>query len=148
MKINWGTGLVIGMLVFMTFIMIMVVTMITNKEYNHDMVTENYYEKDLAYQNEINALKNTNTLSNPLIIKKKENGLNIIFPQEFDNQKVKCKVEFYRPSNEILDFNINRVVENKIISITHKNLVKGNWEVKISWQMNNKNYLYKKEIVY
>ncbi|MDT0678828.1 cytochrome C oxidase Cbb3, partial [Zunongwangia sp. F117] len=36
MKINWGTGLVIGMVAFISFIMYFVVTMMTSNEYDHD----------------------------------------------------------------------------------------------------------------
>lgn len=49
MKINWGMGIVIGMIVFIIFIMVMVVIMLINKEYNYDLVIENYYVKDLVY---------------------------------------------------------------------------------------------------
>ena len=60
MKINWGTGIVIGMTLFIGFIMYMVITMMTDKNYDHDLVTEAYYAKDLAYQQEIDAEKNAN----------------------------------------------------------------------------------------
>ena len=50
MKINWGTGLVIGMVLFIAFIMFMVITMMTDKKYSHDLVTEDYYQKEIVYQ--------------------------------------------------------------------------------------------------
>ena len=55
MKWNWGTGIVIGMLSFMSFILYLVITMSTDKNYSHDLVTDDYYAKEMVYQNEINA---------------------------------------------------------------------------------------------
>ena len=70
MKINWGTGIVIGMTLFIGFIMYMVITMMTDKNYDHDLVTEAYYAKDLAYQQEIDAEKNANALSSKITFEK------------------------------------------------------------------------------
>ena len=35
--------------------------MSTNKKYSHDLVTEDYYAKEMAYQNEIDAESNTHS---------------------------------------------------------------------------------------
>lgn len=51
MKIGWGTGIVIAFALFIAFIMFFVVSMTSNKKYDHDFVTDNYYEKELTYQN-------------------------------------------------------------------------------------------------
>ncbi len=47
MKINWGTGIVIAFVAFIAFIMYFVINMITNKKYDHDLVTEDYYKEEL-----------------------------------------------------------------------------------------------------
>ncbi|MCK5400025.1 MAG: FixH family protein, partial [Flavobacteriaceae bacterium] len=51
MKMNWGTGIVIAFIGFIAFIMFFVITMSTNKKYEHDLVTEDYYKEELEYQN-------------------------------------------------------------------------------------------------
>ena len=45
MKINWGTGIVIAFIGFIAFIMYFVINMNVNDKYNHDLVTEDYYEE-------------------------------------------------------------------------------------------------------
>ncbi|MEZ4779077.1 MAG: FixH family protein [Flavobacteriaceae bacterium] len=148
MKINWGTGIVIGIITFMGFIMVMVVTMMTNKEYDHDLVTENYYAKDLAYQTEINAEENTKTLSKPISIEKSEEGIWIFFPEEVQIGYSEGLIQLYRPSNERLDFQIPLKIENSKMLIPSNKLIGGRWKLTIDWQMKGEKYLFKKELVY
>jgi hypothetical protein len=63
MKINWGTGIVIAIGLFMTFILVLVYKMTVDQKYNHDLVVEEYYKKELAFQEEIDAEKNALSLS-------------------------------------------------------------------------------------
>ena len=58
MKFNWGTGLAIGMFCFIGFIMFMVIKMSTDDKYEYDLVVEDYYGKELRFQQEIDAEKN------------------------------------------------------------------------------------------
>ena len=57
MKINWGTGIVLAFIGFITFILYFVFRMSTDDRANHDLVTEEYYKKELSYQQEIDASK-------------------------------------------------------------------------------------------
>ena len=148
MKINWGTGIVIGMIAFMGFIMFMVITMMTDKEYDHDMVTENYYAKDLVYQNEIDAEKKANSLTSKIKIEKSSEGLHIYFPEELQEKNVSGSIQMYRPSNEKLDFQIPLQIENSTMLIEDSKLVGGSWKVTIAWEMDGEQYLFKKTIVY
>ena len=43
MKFNWGTGIVLAFIAFISFIMYFVISMNTNNKYDHDLVSENYY---------------------------------------------------------------------------------------------------------
>mgnify|MGYP000509856137 FL=1 len=62
MKINWGTGIVIVIAAFISFIMYFVITMSTNNKYSYDLVTDNYYQQELQYQKQIEAEKNAKNL--------------------------------------------------------------------------------------
>jgi nitrogen fixation protein FixH len=148
MKINWGVGIVIGMAAFITFIMVMVTTMLTNKEYDHDLVTENYYAKDLVYQKEIDAEKKANSFSSGIRIEKTIEGLQIYFPKELQEKKVSGTIQMYRPSSKKLDFQIPFIIEDSKSLIPDSKLVEGTWKVTIYWEMEGEQYLFKKAIVY
>lgn len=69
-KFNWGTGLAIGMILFVSFILFLVTTMLTSAKYEHDLVTEDYYAAELHYQNDIDAEQNLQRLPSPAILEK------------------------------------------------------------------------------
>lgn len=148
MKINWGTGLVIGMIAFIAFIMYMVTTMMTDDRYNHDLVTEEYYEKDLQYQKEIDAESKGNTFSVPVRTERSDQGLVLYFPPEVDSGKVNGKVSLYRPSNERLDFDLPLVVSNGSMLIPNARLLDGRWDIRVDWEYQGENYLFKEAFTY
>lgn len=136
------------MVVFIGFIMFMVITMLTDKDFDHDLVTEAYYERDLKYQTEIDAENNANSLSQAIIGAKTEAGWLVNFPQEIDAKKIIGTVFLYRPSNKRLDFNIPIVLSNSQLLIPDERLLDGRWNITIDWQYEGQHYLYKKSILY
>jgi hypothetical protein len=148
MKINWGTGIVIAFISFIGFILYLVITMSTNKKYEHDLVTEEYYKEELQYQNEINKLNNAKNLNTNIVYNKTNEGIVIQFPKDFDAEKITGKMFLYRPSNKQLDFETTISLSKTYLLIPDKRLVDGRWDIKIDWQYNGKNYLYKKSIIY
>ena len=148
MKWNWGKGLVVGMALFMGFILYLVITMSTDKKYNHDLVTEEYYAKELVYQNEIDKQTNLNSLSSTIKGKRTEQGWLLSFPEEINNNNSKGKVFLFRPSNQRLDFEIPLVLDKSDLLIPDDRLIDGRWNISIEWQTNGKTYLYKNAIVY
>jgi hypothetical protein len=148
MKINWGTGIVIAFISFIGFILYLVITMSTNKKYEHDLVTEEYYKEELQYQNEINKLNNAKNLNTNIVYNKTNEGVVIQFPKDFDAEKITGKMFLYRPSNKQLDFETTISLSKTYLLIPDKRLVDGRWDIKIDWQYNGKNYLYKKSIIY
>lgn len=148
MKWNWGKGLVVGMLMFMSFILYLVITMSTDKKYNHDLVTEEYYAKELAYQNEIDKQSNLKSLSTTINGQRTENGWLLSFPKEVNQTNSNGKVFLFRPSNQNLDFEIPLVLDKSNLLIPDDRLLDGRWNITIEWETNGESYLYKNAIVY
>ena len=148
MKINWGTGIVITIVAFMAFIMYFVVTMSTDHTYSHDLVTEKYYQKELQFQDEIDAIKNLNELKSKVTVQRSETGLKIQLPEDFKNKNIEGNVFLYRPSNKQLDFDIPISTSNTYLLVPEQRLVDGRWNIIVFWTHKNKPYLFKNEIVY
>jgi len=148
MKINWGTGIVLAFIGFISFIMYFIITMNVNNKYSHDLVTEDYYAEELNYQNDINKLTNANNLNQKITYKKSAEGLIINFPNDIDFTKIKGKVFLYRPSNKQLDFDTAISLSKPYLLIPDNRLVDGRWNIKIDWKFNNQSYLYKETINY
>lgn len=148
MKFNWGTGIVLAFIGFISFIMYFVISMNTDKKLDHDLVTEDYYKQELKYQNDIDKVKNAKTLSSNIKWKKTENGMLISFPENLEPNNISGKVFLYRPSNKQLDFETTISLSNHNLLIPDKRLLDGRWNIKIDWSYKDTNYLYKEEIVY
>ena len=146
MKINWGTGIVIAMALFMSFIIYFVVrSAAPENRYYFD--EEDYYKSSLKHQEVIDKLENTKTLSSKVIISKTETGYLIEFPKEI-NEEATGTVVFYRPSTKVLDFEFPlAIVDNEMI-IEHENLISGNWKITIDFKSNSEEYLVKRSITY
>ena len=149
MKLNWGTGLAIGMIAFISFIMYFVITMLTSPGFDHDLVVEDYYGAELHYQQDINAESNALELKDKLTFTRKGNSLFINLPQEIELSKLEGNIAMYRPSNKALDFQVslNNLQDHKL-EIPTENIVKGRWNVIVNWNYLGKDFLFKKEINY
>ncbi|TVZ25528.1 nitrogen fixation protein FixH [Gillisia sp. Hel_I_86] len=148
MKMNWGTGLVIGMLLFISFILFFVITMSTDKKYSYDLVTEEYYKKEMELQDNIDAQQNSAAMTTQIIGVHTKEGYLLQFPNEYEPEKISGKVFLYRPSNKQLDFDFPIEMSNSHLLIPNKRLLDGRWNITVDWEYNHKRFRYKKSITY
>jgi hypothetical protein len=146
MKINWGTGIVIAFVLFITFILYFVFKVQSDAQYDHEMVTEEYYKKELNFQHQIDKQTNANNLTEKISIVSNANGVVIVFPKEFDVTKIKGKVSLYRPSNQKLDFEVPISLSSSNLLIPKSDLVDGRWDIAVEWEYEGKEFLNKKGI--
>ncbi len=148
MKFNWGTGIVLAFIGFISFIMYFVIMMITNEKYEYDLVTENYYGKELEFQHDIDKQHHAKTLEKNIRWIKTEEGIQLTFPETMEFNNITGKVFLYRPSNKHLDFESKISLSNHNLLIPDKRLLDGRWNITVDWQYKGNSYLYKKEISY
>lgn len=147
-KINWGWGIVIAMALFMAFILQYVYRVSVYDKYEHHLVADDYYKDELNYQIQIDEEKNANKLEENIKIVKTDVGLNIIFPKEFEFDKVSGKIKLMRLSNYRLDIKKEIKLKSNSFLILDKELASGKYKVSINWIYNNKKYLYKTSLFY
>lgn len=137
---NWGKGIAITLGLFMTFITVLVVMMINTKV---DLVTDNYYQKEVEFQDRIDESKNFNDLDNPPSITLDNNNINFIFPT--NNEFTNINVDFFRPSNEDHDKTI-RIDGNESFTLNKSDFEKGNYQIKLTFKLDSNTYLLTKEV--
>ena len=147
-KINWGTGIVIAILSFMSFIIFLVVSMTTNQEFNHDLVVEEYYKQELSFQDQLNRETNSQNLQRNIQVEQTENGFTVLFPTNMEVSKIMGKILVYRPSDKMMDFNIPITLSSHQLLIPAEKLEKGRWNIEIDWAYGNESYYFKKELIY
>ena len=148
MKINWGTSIVIAIAAFISFIMYFVVNMSTDKDLQHDLVTEEYYKKELDFQTQMDREQNSLNLFENIRIEKSDEGVVVYFPKNLDFETIKGKVFLYRPSNKQLDIEIPVSLSSHQMLLPEKHLLGGRWNIEVTWEYQGENYFYKKELIY
>jgi hypothetical protein len=136
-RFNWGTGIVIGIVIFVVISVTMTIIFMTQ---DVNLVSDNYYEKSLVYQEEIDKQSRTKTLDEQVKINFNGQAVNVLFPAEYSGKKISGEIFFYRPSNPKLDFVLPIQVNNgnQIIPVTR--LEKGFWRIKLNWVMDGDGY--------
>ena len=147
-KINWGTGIVIAIVLFISFILSFVYKTIFIDEYEHHLVSEDYYKDELHYQEEIDKMNNANYLLENVSLTNTAKGIIIHFPEDKDFNKIEGKINFLRRSNEKLDFERDIDLTSSSMLIEDKMLVPGKWEIKVDWKYDGEEYLLKESWFY
>ena len=145
MKFNWGYKILFVYLAFAGGILYMVY--LTTLQ-NRDLVSENYYEEELAYQKVIDQSAKTAQLSAAVDVKVDQlNGvLEIQLPLEFNNTNVIGKWNLYYPADQKMDVEgtINTHKCNQVILLPKDR--SGNYTLKLEWEANGQSYYFEKII--
>ncbi|TRZ46477.1 FixH family protein [Robertkochia solimangrovi] len=147
-RINWGTGIVIAFVLFIGFIMYFVVLVNTDSSYDHDLVTEEYYKKELDFQHMMEKEKRAQKEGMEVTWNKAEEGILLRFPDKVVPAGVTGKIYFYRPSNKKLDFEVPLAVQGSTVLVPGDKLVEGRWNITVDWQYEGAEYLTTEEIRY
>jgi len=143
-KISWGTGIVIGIIVFVVISISMTVIFMTQ---DVDLVADKYYENSLQYQVEIDKQSRTKSLNEQVKINFNGEVINILFPSAYLDKNISGEIYFYRPSNPSLDFKLLLLMStegNQIIPV--ERLEKGFWRIKLNWTMDGNGYYNERAI--
>jgi len=147
MKINWGTGIVIAIALFMSFILFFVLSVQANHKYDNELVVEEYYKQERVLQKKIDKEENAVALTHNVMVANTAQGVVITFPQGFDYKNIKGKVSLYRPSSRGLDFEIPISLSVPYMLIPKQNLAGGRWDITIDWTYQGKGYLSSEKLV-
>ena len=148
MKINWGTGIVIAFVLFISFIMFFVVRSLTDESLEHELVTEEYYKKELQFQTELDAEQRAADRGLSLEVRRVEEGLMVKFPEDQIPENIKGKVFLYRPSDKQFDFEVAISLSDPHLLIPKTRLLDGRWNLVADWSYEGETYRVKQSIKY
>lgn len=114
-----------------------------------DLISKNYYEQELQYQQQIDRQERSNRLQEKPVIEydRASKAFRLQFPDDFDPAQVEGEITFFRPSNASLDYTVPISLDptrNQLIRA--KSTRKGLWKVKIIWKLDAAGY-YHEEII-
>lgn len=96
---NWGTKITVLYLGFVALILTLVFTSMGHKT---ELEYTDYYAREIKFQEQINATKNADALSQPIEYAVNGKTVKLKVPQEL-LAEAKGKIEFLRPSDQRLD---------------------------------------------
>ncbi|WP_338874650.1 FixH family protein [Spirosoma sp. SC4-14] len=138
---NWGQAIVLTFILFAGFIGVMVFRMSRQRV---DLVRDDYYQTEIAFQQHINQVANAH--KNPAV------GINY----QADRQQVaftlpaslnKGEILFYRPSDRQQDFNVQIPANHqRQQTVSTAPLKRGFWRVQLTWSDGQQDYYTEQDL--
>ncbi|GAB2816614.1 FixH family protein [Ferruginibacter profundus] len=140
---NWGYKILIVYGIFVAGIMFMVFKSSNQKM---DLVTTDYYAKELKYQERIDATGKANALSEDIKYEIKDNQVVLHFPKDLAGKKISGNAQLYCPADETRDIVKDFTADDLLLSIPLKKDNTGLHELHISWTADGVSYYFEKKI--
>ncbi|MGB6036573.1 MAG: FixH family protein [Cryomorphaceae bacterium] len=142
---NWGHKIAI---VYGLFVAFMIGMLVMSTNYDNDLVTEDYYAKELAYQDKIDAGQNLVQANFDVEVKMIDGKLKLVFDQLPSAKTVSGEVKFYKPDNQKMDEThpIIMEVNSSEMEISSKGK-HGRYKVQVTFELEGKSFYKEQELV-
>jgi nitrogen fixation protein FixH len=139
MTFNFGHKL---LLAFILFGILMFYMVYQSLHTNFELVSKDYYQDELAYQQVIDATKNANDLGSKTVVYQKGPVVYLQLPAEMANQSVSGNAYFYCPADAKKDRTIALALNPDGLQeiLIGKEITNGNYQVRVTWTANEKKY--------
>src|SRR5574343_962446 len=97
---NWGYKI---LAVYLSFVAVIVFMVFRSSNEKFDLVTKDYYAKELKYQDQIERVKRTGQLTEKVVVTNENNELKITLPGDFAGKTLKGELLLYCPADESKD---------------------------------------------
>lgn len=138
---HWGHGITVF---YVIFVIAVLSALFASFGIDRSLVADDYYAKDLAYQDQYNKTQNALRASDNKLT------VNMLAEQQLvelivDTEVlIKGKVTFYRPSDQSQDFSVDLTAAETTFSTT--TLKKGKWILKVEWNEGGNSYYQERQI--
>ena len=135
---SWSTGIVVVIVAFLV-VMLSIVGYLMTQDVN--LVTEKYYEKEIAYQSRIRALERTRALGSEAGIETAPGAIIVRYPRSMASSAIDGRVLLYRPSDRTSDRVVPAVADSAAQQVVlFSNLASGLWRVQVQWSVRGEEY--------
>jgi len=141
MKFNWGTGILIFLILFLIACGLFIGFAMNQ---NVDLVHKEYYQKGVSFTDQMDVDMRSTKYINSIYLKDNGHQILVYFPDNFIDNLKSGEILFFRPSNSNEDKTWDLNPKNNVQIIEKSKLIKGRYLVKITWQ-SDENYFIEKE---
>jgi hypothetical protein len=137
---NWGKGIALA---YITFVIGMLGLVYLAVSQDFDLVAEDYYEQEIAYQGRINQMTNAKDDGQKVIVSEIDGAVRLAFASQAND----VKVHFFRPSDETKDFRLEEATVDKELSVPSEQFSSGKYLIKVEWKANGKTYFQEQDFI-
>jgi hypothetical protein len=139
---NWGHKITI---LFSGFVALIVFMVISAFRQDIDLVSEDYYEKEIKYQEQIEKLENADNVKDEISFIQKGDELILAFKNPINNES--GTIVFFRPSDPKKDLKeILTLNKNHEQYFEREKFIPGYYKIQIDWVAKGKKYYVEKDI--
>jgi hypothetical protein len=144
MKMNWGNWIFVSFALFAGFITTLVIVCVRE---DISLVSKDYYQEELVYQDQIGRIENASLLAvKPSIKVISEHAVQISFDQF--NKIEKGELRLFRPSDAAMDKNFHIPASNTQTQVfSTETMHKGMYRARMVWTMGDKEF-YIEEVIF
>ncbi|QCR22205.1 FixH family protein [Pontibacter sp. SGAir0037] len=141
----WPYAIVGCMLLFMGYIASFVYKAM---HLDVNLVSKNYYEQEIAFQEHINTVDRTRAAGDVVISYNEANQTILLqLPESFKGQAVAGKIDLFRPSNDKLDQQLPLQLGRDLSQLIEaQGLEKGLWKVRVNFHAGEAAYYAEQSI--
>ncbi|MBT1709006.1 FixH family protein [Fulvivirgaceae bacterium PWU5] len=140
---NWGKSIILAFILFASFIAVLV-TVCMRQDVN--LVSKNYYQEELKYQDQIDRIANTALLANkPVISTTAQHGLTLSFDQLPDIETGELKL--FCPANAAADRTFVLKPTPETTQVFGSNLPQGRYRARMTWRIQGREF-YLEQIIH
>lgn len=140
---NWGYKILAVYGIFVAGILFMV---FKSSQQNFDLVTEDYYAKELKFQQQIDATGRTRALSEPVKTEVKEHQLLVHFPKDLAGEKIEGQLQLYYAADKAKDIVKDFTAVDNSAAMALPAAGKGQYELHLKWTAGGVSYYYEEKI--
>ncbi len=144
MKFNWGTGILIFLILFLIACAVFI-TFAMRQDVN--LVHKNYYEKGVDYTDQMNVNARSASLTDSIQVLMNDDNLLVNFQASLVSKIDSGKILLYRPSSSKMDVLFPMDFFGNSLRIKKDNLNPGRYIIKLSWYSEGLKYEIDKPVV-
>ena len=130
MKFNWGTGILIFLILFLAACAAFIIFAMSQ---DVNLVHKDYYEKGVDYTNKMNVDARSTQFEDKIQIDNSNGYLLVRFEESLVANIDSGKVLLYRPSNSKQDVLFPMTFSENTLRIPKENLISGRYILQLSW---------------
>ena len=138
MAISWSTRI---FFLYTGFIILIGTLVWKTTQSKVELVSEDYYEREVGFQKKLDAQTATAALSQKPVVSLTDKSLLIFFPQEFAGKEISAELKLYNNANSALDkvFSGVPVIDGKL-EISSERLPAMRYTAQLAWRCEGRSY--------